>query len=1132
LRFACLALTCLVLDAFLCGVVFASENPLVDFDAIESPIILAGDAGTAYRDPTAVYHQGVFYLYYTHIIHEQDKTYWCTGLSKSRDLVHWTEPERITPKDRSRNFCAPGNIIRYKGRWVMCLQTYPTPQGQKYGNEDARVWIMKSDDLEKWGNPEMLMVKGANVPREKMGRLIDPYLVEDKEQPGKWWCFFDDDAANISYSFDLKNWTYCNRIDAGENVCVLPDGDKYLMFHSPKNGIGVKRSRDMRTWRDVWKVTTKHGTGPITLGQINWSWAQGRLSAAFVMDLRRDAGVGKYLMFFHGSGPEPEPVHFDTNCSLGIAWSDDLIHWDWPGKDSDFGKTVAVDAPFEMPLLHTPSFPDLTFDVRDYGAVADGKTKNTAAFKAAIDDCAKAGGGTVLVGAGTWLTGAIRLQSNVNLHIQKEAQVRFSADFGDYLPAVFTRYEGTECYNYSPLIYANGCTDIAITGSGTLDGNGKAWWQWRELHRDGPVKLYEMTKGMPVMDRVFADQIPGLRPSFIQPINCRNVFIEGVTVRSGPMWTIHPAYCENVIVRNVTLSTRGPNNDGINPDSCRNVLIEHCNFDTSDDAIAIKSGKNEDGWRVGRPCENVVIRHCRFGLGAPCDGVVSVGSEMSGGVRNVYIHDCFFDQTVRGFRIKSKRGRGGFVENVYLHNITTARIGGEPVLLNTFYGSDSLQAFTARPPVFRNIHISSIRCQYAENAARIVGLPEQPIQNLTFEDFSVAAENGLACSDVEGLTLNGLNITAEKKPLISLKNCRDVVINRAACPEGTDVFLRLEGENSKNIRIRETDLSRAKEDIVFGPGVAPETVDAIDFSAMKSPVILRGDEDRAFRDPAAVYHDGLFRLFYTYWLKAPDGVRYSYLATSRSRDLLHWTRPRILSPQDLYLNFSSPGNIIRYKGEWIICLQTYPTPEGQKYGNKDCRLWTMKSKDLERWGPPEMLMVKGPNVSAKDIGRIIDPYLIQDKEEPEKWWCFFDDNAANLSYSYDLRNWTYFKRIPAGENPCVIARNNEYFLFHSPGNGIGLKKSTDLVNWQDVGGPTPKGGTGPITLGQENWPWAKQRLTAGFVLDLAANPNVGRYLMFFHAEPPGGFKKYASIGLAWSRDLLDWNWPNKQAGSQ
>jgi len=823
LRTILLPVLSLVLFVSGCRLSPARKSDRIELGSIESPVILKGDATTAYRDPTAVYHNGTFYLYYTYMLHEKGRTYWSIGLSKSRDLVHWSRPKRLTPKDPSLNFCAPGNVIRYKDQWIMCFQTYPTPQGQKYGNKDARVWIAKSDDLQSWSEPEILMVKGQNVPVEKMGRLIDPYLVEDKDQPGKWWCFFDDNAANISWSYDLENWTYFNRIEAGENVCVLVDGDEYLMFHSPRNGIGLKRSKDMKKWYDIGGVTTKQDTGQITLGQKNWPWAQGRLSAAFVLDLKDDPAVGKYIMFFHGSGPEDESVYFDTYCSLGIAWSDDLLHWDWPGKKTVSTKAVHVDAPFRMSPIILPDFPDRTFDISDYGAVPEPNKKNTNAFAAAIADCAEAGGGRVRVPAGTWLTGPIHLKSNVNLHLERDAVVRFSTNFEDYLPPVFTRYEGIECYNYSPLIYANGCTNIAITGPGRLDGQGKAWWRLRRKQDDVVRRLHDMTRGIAVTDRIFASEQAPLRPSFIQTVNCRNVLIEGVTVGSGPMWTIHPLYCENVIVRGVTFITRGPNNDGVDPDSSRNVLIENCNFDTSDDAIGIKSGRDEDGWRVGRPCENIVIRNCRFGLGSKCDGVVSIGSEMSGDVRNVFIHHCSFEGTDRGIRIKSRPGRGGVVENIWIEDINIGSIRGEPILLNMQYES-GIEPFLKKLPAFRNVHIKNVTCRHAEKAGQIRGLSEQFVEDVVFENYSVGAEEGFSCANARGVKLINLHIVPQKGPVILLKDTENAKIEKSDCAEGTGVFLKLEGSKTKNILLRDNDLSNADKDIVFGPEVRPDAV--------------------------------------------------------------------------------------------------------------------------------------------------------------------------------------------------------------------------------------------------------------------------------------------------------------------
>jgi len=481
------------------------------------------------------------------------------------------------------------------------------------------------------------------------------------------------------------------------------------------------------------------------------------------------------------------------------------------------------DVPFKMLQIKPPVFPDRTVDIRDYGAVGNGKTLNTRSFADAIAACARAGGGRILVPAGTWLTGPIHLKSNINLHIEKDAEIRFSTNFKDYLPVVFTRYEGIECYNYSPPIYAKDCNNVAVTGPGKLDGQGRVWWL-ASNRQTAPKILNQLAyQAVPVKNRIFGSKSRFLRPSFIQFVNCKNVLIEGLTVGSGPMWTIHPLYCENVIVRNVTLVTRGHNNDGIDPDSCRNVLIEHCNFDTSDDAIAIKSGRDADGRRVGRPCENIIIRHCRFGLGKNCDGVISIGSEMSGDVRNVFIYDCSFDRTDRGVRIKSRRGRGGVVENIWIQNITLGRVKSDALLLTTFYESGYAPP-TKTPPTFRNIHIKNLICRHTKQAIRITGLSEKPIEKVTLEDISISAEKGFACTNAEGIKLINVNISPEEGPVMQIKNSQDVIIQNSSCVKGTGTFLKLEGEKTKNIRLVDNNLSNARKDIVLDKDVPPDAV--------------------------------------------------------------------------------------------------------------------------------------------------------------------------------------------------------------------------------------------------------------------------------------------------------------------
>lgn len=298
--------------------------------AIDSPVIFYGDEKTAYRDPAVLFHNDSFHLFFTLIRTIEGEIFSFTATSKSEDLINWSRVKILTPKDQNLNYSSPGNIIKYDGKWILCLQTYPRPNyksGDKvrYGNDESRIFIMKSKDLENWSNPELLRVKGSTISEDKMGRMIDPYLIEDKDEDGKWWCFFKQNGVSISYTYDFINWNYFGNNKSGENVCVLNYENEYIMFHSPSNGIGVKRSNDLKNWSNFGNL--------ITLGQKEWDWAKGRLTAGAVVDLRNKKGIDKYIMFFHGSGPNRESEgDFDKNCSIGIAWSDDLVKWEWPNK--------------------------------------------------------------------------------------------------------------------------------------------------------------------------------------------------------------------------------------------------------------------------------------------------------------------------------------------------------------------------------------------------------------------------------------------------------------------------------------------------------------------------------------------------------------------------------------------------------------------------------------------------------------------------------------------------------------------------------------------------------------------------------------------------------------------------------
>jgi hypothetical protein len=320
----------LIITILLLLVCFKIDSQNINPEGLKSPVLLHGNEHMAYRDPAVLFNKGIFYLFFTLTEIETDgRIYSYTAYSKSTNLIHWTTPEKLTVKDQNLNFSSPGNIIRYKDEWLLCLQTYPRPdytvdKTPRFGTKDARLFIMRSKDLKTWGKPELLKVKGAGVPLSEMGRMIDPYLLQDKDDHLKYWCFYKQNGVSMSYTYDFKNWTYFGHTESGENTCVLTEGNQYILFHSPSNGIGIKKSDDLKTWKDWGDL--------IVLGQTGWEWARGRITAGTVIELHGNKQA-RYLMFFHGSGPLTESQgDFDKNASIGIAWSNDLKNWSWPGK--------------------------------------------------------------------------------------------------------------------------------------------------------------------------------------------------------------------------------------------------------------------------------------------------------------------------------------------------------------------------------------------------------------------------------------------------------------------------------------------------------------------------------------------------------------------------------------------------------------------------------------------------------------------------------------------------------------------------------------------------------------------------------------------------------------------------------
>ncbi|HEY4158346.1 MAG TPA: glycoside hydrolase family 28 protein [Polyangiaceae bacterium] len=502
------------------------------------------------------------------------------------------------------------------------------------------------------------------------------------------------------------------------------------------------------------------------------------------------------------------------------------------------------------------------FDVREFGAVADGKTKCTEAVRRAIEQASQTGGGTILFSGGDYLTGRILLKSNIALCIDTGTRLKFSSDFDDYLPRVRMRWEGTEIKNFSPLIYAEKAENIAIYGRGVLDGQGEAWWQYiRELKQDfkktGKWRVdSKWQRDFLAENQQLETELPDdpstlhmgfLRPPFIQPVDCKNVSIRDVTIVNSPFWNINPVYCDDVTVVGVTIQNPddAPNTDGIDPDSCKNVHISDCHISVGDDCICIKSGRDKQGRRINRPAENHTISNCTMLRG---HGGVVIGSEMSGGAKKITISNCVFDGTDRGIRIKSTRGRGGVIEDVRVDNIVMKNIREEAITLNMFYTDAPPEPFSARTPVFRNIHISAISGQ-GKQAGLLLGLAESPLEDVTLRDIDLQTEIGMvirdarriALSDVrvdassgpaliaercETLTLSdvGTNTPHPAVPTLKLSNVQDTFVHDCRAATKTDIFLEIDGKDTRTVHVADSELSNAKVALAVGKDVPAHAV--------------------------------------------------------------------------------------------------------------------------------------------------------------------------------------------------------------------------------------------------------------------------------------------------------------------
>jgi polygalacturonase len=523
--------------------------------------------------------------------------------------------------------------------------------------------------------------------------------------------------------------------------------------------------------------------------------------------------------------------------------------------------------PFSMSMPEIPEFPDTTFNILDYGAEGDGYTLNTEAFQSAIQTCADAGGGHVVVPPGFWLLGSIELKSHVDLNIQKGAVLLFSNQYDDY-PLIETHWEGQMAVRSRPNIYGNQLDHIAITGEGIIDGAGEAWrpvkkfkmtdrqwvnlvssggvvgngnvWWPTQAALDAPEKIRDLVSGEQVALSDYEPVRSYLRPVMIGLVRCRQVLLSGPTFQNSPAWNIHPLMCENVIIHNIKV--RNPwysqNGDGLDVESCSNVVISDCWFDVGDDAICLKSGKDEQGRKRGMPSQNIVITDCIVYHG---HGGFVVGSEMSGGVRNILVRRCTFLGTDVGLRFKSTRGRGGIVENIFIDQINMKDIPTDAIRFNMYYNyeapipEDDNRSGDGKPirqnvpvtegtPRFCEIYMKNIICMGSNRAILLQGLPEMPINEIHMDNIFIKAKEGLTCIDADQVQLTGIRLIVDKTPVYHFENSRNITMKELAINPEWDVPFYFTGPATKNIVMREMDGSAFKLKIKFGENVHPDIV--------------------------------------------------------------------------------------------------------------------------------------------------------------------------------------------------------------------------------------------------------------------------------------------------------------------
>lgn len=727
--------------------------------------------------------------------------------------------------------------------------------------------------LQEYFNPDAVRVKNHAVN----GRSTKSFIAEGRWaavlkdiQPGDY--VFIQFGHNDSKSLDTSRYAAANT-DYRKNLI------RFISETREKKGIPILLSPVMRRkFNDQGKFEDTHGDYPAAVKSVAREYKTPFIdlhekSRKVIEDLGIEKSKSLFLHLepgFYSKFPKGivDNTHFSgygARVMAGLVAKSILeLQSDLSKHLEHFGSTDKY--VFELPLIQQPAFKKDTFDIVTYGARSNGITLNSAAIAKAIDACGANGGGTVLIPKGFWLTGPIVLKSNVNLHLSEGALLQFSDKYEDY-PLVKTSWEGLEAIRCQSPISATGAENLAITGHGVVDGAGQVWravkkeklteGQWKTLLASGGVLSKDLKTWYPTEKSLLGSNTKGagniaagynldnvadfrdfLRPNMVRLTSCNKILLEGVTFQNSPAWNLHPMLCENITLKNLTV--RNPwyaqNGDGVDLESCRFGMIDNCSFDVGDDGICIKSGRDEEGRKRGVPTENIIVQNSTVFHG---HGGFVIGSEMSGGVKNLFIKNCSFLGTDVGLRFKTARGRGGVVEDIFISDINMGQIPGEAILFDMYYmakdpvpqpgESNELPAMTIEPvnegtPRFRNFHIRNVVCKGAGTGIMVRGLPEMSIKDIFVENAYLQSDKGLVCIEGENIHLKNVTLLTKSKTVMQVRNSRNVTLDKIIYADNRDLLLDVSGELSKGIRLLNTDDKKAKKDIVLGNKVSSGAV--------------------------------------------------------------------------------------------------------------------------------------------------------------------------------------------------------------------------------------------------------------------------------------------------------------------